>query len=170
MDHHQGGVAGRLGLPVRLHPGVAEQHGQPAEHDAAGRPRAAAAVRQTQDRASTELNESYVYCLRKKAGDITREVKKALEKEGYEGEAASVVDRSGEGGRQPASGRPQSFGRSSRDTTASRSRGRFTCRASASRTAPETHERLDYYRHLLSQVDVAEFDLPAIDWNLHGRA
>src|SRR5262249_9361447 len=43
-----------------------------------------------------ELNESYVFCLRKRAADIAREVKKALEKEGYEGDAASVVDRSGE--------------------------------------------------------------------------
>jgi type III restriction enzyme len=42
-----------------------------------------------------ELNESYVYCLRKKAATITKEVKKALESEGYEGDAASVVDRSG---------------------------------------------------------------------------
>ena len=30
------------------------------------------------------------------AEDITKEVKKALEKEGYEGEAASVVDQSGD--------------------------------------------------------------------------
>lgn len=41
-----------------------------------------------------ELNESYVFCLRRKAADISHEVKKALEQEGYEGDAASVVDRS----------------------------------------------------------------------------
>ena len=46
-----------------------------------------------------ELNESYVFCLRRKAADISREVKKALEQEGYEGDAASVVDRSTENGK-----------------------------------------------------------------------
>src|SRR5207244_7563003 len=45
-----------------------------------------------------DLNESYVYCLRRRAADITREVKKALEQEGYEGNAASVIDRSEAGG------------------------------------------------------------------------
>ena len=39
-----------------------------------------------------ELNESYVFCLRRRASDITREVKKALEQEGYEGDAMSVVE------------------------------------------------------------------------------
>ena len=46
-----------------------------------------------------ELNESYVFCLQRKAADIAREVKNALEKEGYEGAAASVVDRSDAGGK-----------------------------------------------------------------------
>src|SRR5262249_16345977 len=41
-----------------------------------------------------ELNESYVFCLRRRAADIVHEVKKALEKEGYEGDLMSVVDRS----------------------------------------------------------------------------
>ena len=37
-----------------------------------------------------ELNESYVYCLYQKAGEIARQVKTALEKEGYEGDAAGA--------------------------------------------------------------------------------
>ncbi len=40
------------------------------------------------------LNESYVFCLRRKAGEIAREVKKSLEKEGYEVDLMSVVDSS----------------------------------------------------------------------------
>ena len=44
------------------------------------------------------LNESYVFCLNRKSSDITREVKRALEQEGYEGDAESVVDRSESGG------------------------------------------------------------------------
>ncbi len=69
-----------------------------------------------------ELNESYVFCLRRKATDIMREVKKALEQEGYEGEAASPA----------ISARPP-FGKSSVVTTES-SRGKsifpgFVCGA-----------------------------------------
>src|SRR5439155_24473415 len=45
-----------------------------------------------------ELNQSYVFCLRRKASDITREVKKALEQEGYEGDAMSVIDLTREEG------------------------------------------------------------------------
>ncbi|HYT59665.1 MAG TPA: hypothetical protein VEL06_05815, partial [Haliangiales bacterium] len=42
------------------------------------------------------MNESYVYCLRQKAESIAQDVKRALEKEGYEGDDASVVDKSGD--------------------------------------------------------------------------
>src|SRR5204863_7185527 len=46
-----------------------------------------------------DLNESYIYCLRKRASEISQEVKTALEKEGYEGEAQSrVVDATREEG------------------------------------------------------------------------
>lgn len=44
------------------------------------------------------LNESYVFCLKKNAGEILKEVKKALENEGFEGDAASVLDRTGPDG------------------------------------------------------------------------
>ena len=42
-----------------------------------------------------ELNESYVFCLRQRADTIANDVKKALEKEGYEDGDGSVVDKSG---------------------------------------------------------------------------
>ena len=55
------------------------------------------ASRTRRRRRSLELNESYVYCLRTTAGEIAAQVKKALEKEGYEGEAASLVKDESEG-------------------------------------------------------------------------
>ncbi len=47
-----------------------------------------------------ELNESYVFCLKQKAREAARLVKKALEAEGYEGDVESLV-RSGEAGEEP---------------------------------------------------------------------
>ncbi len=41
-----------------------------------------------------DLNQCYIYCLRQKAATVLTEIKRALEKEGYEGDAASVVDNS----------------------------------------------------------------------------
>lgn len=80
----------------------------------------------------SKLNESYVYCLRRKAADISREVKKALEQEGYEGDAASVVDRAATPQvrlRREESHRSE---RSSWRIIGSPSREGSTCRASAS--------------------------------------
>jgi type III restriction enzyme len=43
------------------------------------------------------LDESYVYCLHKRASTIAQEVKSALEDEGYEGNALGlIVDASGD--------------------------------------------------------------------------
>ena len=42
--------------------------------------------------AFADLNESYIYCQKQSAQDIAREVQRALEEEGYEGDAASTVD------------------------------------------------------------------------------
>ena len=83
-----------------------------------------------------ELNESYVFCLRRKAADISREVKKALEQEGYEGDAASVVDRSTDDGKLRRSARLL-FGKNSAATIGSL-RARFICPAFASSTETAT--------------------------------
>ena len=110
-----------------------------------------------------ELNESYVFCLRRKAADISREVKKALEQEGYEGEAVSVMDRSTDNGKsvpkRQATIRDE-FRRYYREFEGKIYLPRFCVKHGNS------YEVLDYFRHLLSQVGVTHFDYAAIDWNM----
>ena len=111
-----------------------------------------------------ELNESYVFCLRRKATDITREVKKALEQEGYEGEAASVVDRSEANGkpgeRREASIRPEFLRYYRKPFQGKIYLPRFCVKHGSE------YEALDYFRHLVSQVDVGRFDYSLVDWNM----
>ncbi len=111
-----------------------------------------------------ELNQSYVYCLRRKAADISREVKKALEQEGYEGEAASVVDRS------DAAGKPIERSESSiRREFLAYYRKPFEGKIYLPRFCVKRgteYEALDYFRHLVSQVDVARFDYAGVNWDM----
>lgn len=109
-----------------------------------------------------ELNESYVYCLKKKAAEITKEVKKALEKEGYEGDAASVVDASG-GAARPAK-RQTSICEQWR-THYKPFEGKIYLPRFCVRNG-KGPERLDYFRHLVSKVDVEAFAYAAVDWDL----
>jgi type III restriction enzyme len=111
-----------------------------------------------------ELNESYVYCLRKKAAVITKEVKKALESEGYEGDSASVVDRSG-------SAAPTTKRDAKRRAKFSEPykpfEGKIYLPRFCVKNGRKEAEKLDYYRHLLSAVDVASLDYAAVDdWDL----
>jgi hypothetical protein len=39
----------------------------------------------------SELNESYIFCLHERAAGVSRQVKTALEQEGYEGDIATLV-------------------------------------------------------------------------------
>ena len=110
-----------------------------------------------------ELNESYVFCLKRKAADISREVKKALEQEGYEGDAASVVDRStedGKAGQKRVATIREEFRRYYREFEGKIYLPRFCVKHG------HGYEVLDYFRHLLSQVDVTRFDYAGIDWNM----
>ena len=110
-----------------------------------------------------ELNESYVFCLRRKAADISREVKKALEQEGYEGDAASVVDRSTDDGKSLPKRQAtirEEFRRYYRDFEGKIYLPRFCVKHG------NNYEVMDYFRHLLSQVDVKRFDYAGIDWNM----
>jgi type III restriction enzyme len=110
-----------------------------------------------------ELNESYVFCLRRKAADISREVKKALEQEGYEGDAASVVDRStddGKAGKKRVATIREEFARYYREFEGKIYLPRFCVKHGGK------YDVLDYFRHLLSQVDVTRFDYAGIDWNM----
>lgn len=110
-----------------------------------------------------ELNESYVYCLRRRASDITGEVKKALEQEGYEGDALSVVDRSESGGK-PA-GKRQAYIREEFRRYYRQFEGKVYLPRFAVKVG-KTYEALDYHRHLLSKVDVRGFDYAAVEWDM----
>jgi type III restriction enzyme len=111
-----------------------------------------------------ELNESYVFCLHKRAGEIAREVKKALEKEGYEGDLESaVVDASAPGYRRPqttAHIREEFLTYYKKPYAGKIYLPRF-CVKDGGR-----YEALDYFRHLISRVDVTKFEYDKIDWEM----
>lgn len=114
---------------------------------------------------TSELDESYVYCLRRRAADVMHDVKKALESEGYEGDAASVIDRSDPDGGVP---RRTSKFRSPYERIYRPFKGkvylpRFCVKSS------EGYEGLDYFRHLVSTVDVDQFDYGGIKWDLQAE-
>jgi type III restriction enzyme len=111
-----------------------------------------------------ELNQSYVFCLRRKAKEVSAEVKSALEKEGYEGDLESVVDRSAEGGK-PAPSRQAKI----RDCYLRFYKKPFQGRIFLPRFCVKAGgevEGLDYYRHLLGRVNVEKFDYDKIAWDL----
>lgn len=110
-----------------------------------------------------ELNQSYIFCLKRKAADISREVKKALEHEGYEGDAESVVDRS-----DPDSSAPPKRQTSMRAEFRPLYRA-FEGKVYLPRFCVKTggeYQALDYFRHLISRVDVGEFDYQSVEWDL----
>lgn len=111
-----------------------------------------------------ELNESYVFCLHRRAGEIAREVKKVLEKEGYEGDAAgAVVDAS-----DPDYRRPQRTVHI-RDEFLSLYKKPYAGKIYLPHFCVKTgarYEALDYFRHLISRVDVEKFAYDKIDWPL----
>jgi type III restriction enzyme len=112
-----------------------------------------------------ELNESYVYCLRKRAQDVTREVKAALEKEGYEGDAAAIVDCSGESPAGPGK-RMTVIKTLFSDHYRTPFEGRIYLPRFCVKNGRKDPEALDYYRHLVGALDEARFDYAGVDWDL----
>ena len=133
------------------------------------------------------LNESYVYCLKRTAADITRQVKTALEDEGYEDAAATGVLTEGEDGRVRHTSRvlPRFAALYAADGPADRlaleDDGGTVIRegaiylpracvlpepgsgAAGSGAAPEP---LDYYSHLAGAIDEAGFEVePIKNWD-----
>jgi type III restriction enzyme len=115
------------------------------------------------------LNESYAFCLHDRPAEVLKGVKKALENEGYEGEASALI-RQGDG----PEGKEAAF----RDTiwrdgiTALYGQPfegkiylpKFCVKVEA---REDSYEPLDYYRHLVSRVDIEAFDYPAIShWHV----
>jgi type III restriction enzyme len=113
-----------------------------------------------------ELNESYVYCLRAKADAIAKEVKKALEQEGYEGEGESVMDKSGDG--KPVE-KQFSFFRNEFKNLYRPFKGKIYLPRFCVKTG-KNYEGLDYFRHLISQVDVEKFNYGELKWDLGDMA
>jgi type III restriction enzyme len=91
------------------------------------------------------------------------EVKKALEQEGYEGDLMSVVDRSDGAsstkGFRESQMRPE-FRRYYKEFDGKVYLPRFCVKRNGA------YEGLDYFRHLISQVDVTKFTYSEADWNL----
>jgi type III restriction enzyme len=114
--------------------------------------------------AYSELNESYVYCLHQSAGEIAAQVKSALEKEGYEGDLSGVVVNATKDAGERVS-RPVRIRDCFRDLYSRQFDGeiylpRF-CVKEGRKSVP-----LDYFEHLISQVDVDAFEYSKIDWDL----
>jgi type III restriction enzyme len=109
------------------------------------------------------LNESYVFCMKRRASDIAREVKKSLEKEGYEGDLMSVVDSS-EDSAKPNDSREAQM-RDIYRRFYKKFEGRVYLPKFAVREGKD-YVALDYYGHLVSLVDVSKFDYASIKWDL----
>lgn len=109
-----------------------------------------------------ELNESYVYCLRQRADTIAKDVKKALEQEGYEDGDGSVVDKSGE---RQAVEKQFSFFRREFKSLYRPFDGKIYLPRFCVRNG-KGYEGLDYFGHLISQVDVEKFNYAELKWDL----
>ncbi|HUG89256.1 MAG TPA: DEAD/DEAH box helicase family protein [Planctomycetaceae bacterium] len=108
-----------------------------------------------------ELNESYVYCLHSRAGDIARQVKTALEKEGYEGDlTAHIVDASRGNGRTDRTVRIKQH---YLDMYRRPFEGKIYLPHFCVRDG-DGYAALDYFRHLIARVDVERFEYDRIDW------
>ncbi len=111
-----------------------------------------------------ELNQSYAYCLHTRPTEVLKQVKTALEHEGYEGEAQSMVRaETGAGAELPARVTRWRGGIGSMYTSPFEGKiylPRFCVKDG------EGYEPLDYFRHLLSRVDVSKFAYAGIDWDI----
>ena len=113
-----------------------------------------------------ELNESYVYCLHKRATTIAQEVKKALEDEGYEGDALGLVVDATSDDRRTAVREIRIRDEFSRLYRLFE--GKIYLPHFCVRSGPR-YEPLDYFGHLLSQVDVDTFEYDEVSgekWHL----
>lgn len=114
-----------------------------------------------------ELDQSYVYCLHKQASTIAQEVKKALEDEGYEGDAIGlVVDATGDGSERierPVRIRPEFLEHYRKPFEGKIYLPHFCVKTKGA------YEALDYFRHLVSQVDIDAFEYAEVStekWHL----
>jgi type III restriction enzyme len=114
-----------------------------------------------------ELNESYVYCLHATTGEITRQVKSALEKEGYEGDLEGLVvarESAATSGAREVRIQKKYAKLYAQPFAGKIYLPRFCVKHGTGKRAE--YEALDYYQHLISRVDVTKFRYGAIDWPL----
>jgi type III restriction enzyme len=116
-----------------------------------------------------DLNESYVFCVKTSAGEVVKDVKAALENEGYEGSLEGVVDRSDpdeeDSTRKTANIRPEFRKHYLRPFEGKIFLPRFCVRTATG------YEGLDYHRHLVARVDPATFKFGAVkSWRLDAIA
>ncbi|MGN6725532.1 MAG: DEAD/DEAH box helicase [Tepidisphaeraceae bacterium] len=119
-----------------------------------------------QERAPEEfnaLNESYVYCLHFRAGQLTAAVKGALEKEGLEDAANLVFDSSGV--QATKSRRVATIREEFSSMYGKPFAGKIYLPHFCVKTG-KNYEPLDYFRHLLATVDVEKLAYDRIDWPL----
>lgn len=110
-----------------------------------------------------DLNESYVYCLNRKSKDVVAEVKRALEQEGYEGDAASVSDQSEDKGK-PVPARTAKIREKFRRHYKRPFEGRIFIPRFCVKNG-DGYDALDYFKHLLANVDVERFRYDSVDWD-----
>ena len=112
------------------------------------------------------LNESYVYCLHKKASTIAQEVKKALEDEGYEGDSLGLIVNATDDKDKPVLREVrirEEFSRMYRQFDGKVYLPHFCVKTGGN------YEPLDYFEHLLAEVDIDEFQYGEISsekWHL----
>ena len=114
-----------------------------------------------------ELNESYVYCLYQRAGEIARQVKAALEKEGYEGDAQGLVVNATDDARRTQRTiaiRPMFARMYTKPFEGKIYLPRFCIKEGSGKNAK--YRPLDYFEHLVRRVDIGAFAYRKIDWPL----
>lgn len=110
-----------------------------------------------------DLNESYVYCLNRKSKDVVADVKRALEQEGYEGDATSVSDQSADKGK-PVHARKAKIREKFRKHYKKPFEGRIFIPRFCVKS-DDGYEALDYFKHLLGKVEVARFKYDEVVWD-----
>ncbi|MEM7576032.1 MAG: DEAD/DEAH box helicase family protein [Planctomycetota bacterium] len=111
------------------------------------------------------LDESYVYCLHKRAATIASEVKSALEAEGFQGDISGLINEAGDGdasgGQRTIHMQPHFRDRYREPFEGEVYLPRFCVKTNAG------NEPLDYFKHLLSKVNIDNFDYESVrQWKL----